>query len=125
MIAFAPSDFRWAIHAPAGLPSFSAVEPAAAVGSPPQRLRPLCISSSAGGRTSPKPSVCTADELHYVPLPNNEWKLALWRYLPSPQVLYIEIELYNMLIDNPKKYYYTLLYIYIKLGKHRSPLIIF
>ncbi|OIT27161.1 PREDICTED: uncharacterized protein LOC109214318 [Nicotiana attenuata] len=85
MVAFAPSDFRWAIHAPAGLPSFSALEPAAAVGSPPHSLRPLCISSSAGGRTSPKPSVCTADELHYVPLPNNEWKLALWRYLPSPQ----------------------------------------
>ncbi|KAK4350073.1 hypothetical protein RND71_029386 [Anisodus tanguticus] len=82
MIAFPQSDLRWAIHAAAGLSSFSA----ASVGSPPQRRRPLCISGSAGGgRTSPKPSVCTADELHYVPLPNNEWKLALWRYLPSPQ----------------------------------------
>ncbi|XP_070027522.1 uncharacterized protein [Nicotiana sylvestris] len=80
MVAFAPSDLRWAIHAPAGLPSFSAGEPVAAVVSPPQMLRPR-----AGGKTSPKPSVCTADELHYVPLPNNEWKLALWRYLPSPQ----------------------------------------
>ncbi|MCE0481863.1 hypothetical protein HAX54_039960 [Datura stramonium] len=80
MIAFPQSNLRWAIHAAAGLPSF------AAVGSPPQRLRPLCISASAGGgRTTPKPSVCTADELHYVPLPNHEWKLALWRYLPSPQ----------------------------------------
>ncbi|KAL2561555.1 hypothetical protein AAZV13_20G088500 [Glycine max] len=31
-----------------------------------------------------KPSVCTADELHYVSLSNSDWKLALWRYHPSP-----------------------------------------
>ncbi|KAH0763005.1 hypothetical protein KY290_019078 [Solanum tuberosum] len=80
MIAFPQSDLRWAIHSAAALLSFSAA------GSPPQRLRRLCISASAGdGRTTPKPSVCTADELHYVPLPNNEWNLALWRYLPSSQ----------------------------------------
>ncbi|PHU24265.1 hypothetical protein BC332_09372 [Capsicum chinense] len=82
MIAFPQSDLRWAIHSAASLPSFSAVS------SPQQRRRPLCTNGSAGGsgsRTTPKPSVCTADELHYVPLPNNEWKLALWRYLPSPQ----------------------------------------
>ncbi|KAL5544874.1 hypothetical protein UlMin_008658 [Ulmus minor] len=30
-------------------------------------------------------SVCTADELHFVSVPNSDWKLALWRYLPSPQ----------------------------------------
>ncbi|KAI4347216.1 hypothetical protein L6164_008048 [Bauhinia variegata] len=29
-------------------------------------------------------SICTADELHYVSVPNSDWKLALWRYLPSP-----------------------------------------
>lgn len=87
MIAFPQSDLRWAIHSAAALLSFSAA------GSPPQRLRRLCISASAGdGRTTPKPSVCTADELHYVPLPNNEWNLALWRYLPSSQVLYIGIK---------------------------------
>ncbi|KAJ1380774.1 hypothetical protein SESBI_45741 [Sesbania bispinosa] len=33
-----------------------------------------------------KPSVCTADELHYVSLSNSDWRLALWRYHPSPQV---------------------------------------
>ncbi|KAL9317174.1 hypothetical protein ACSQ67_013691 [Phaseolus vulgaris] len=33
-----------------------------------------------------KPSVCTADELHYVSLSNSDWKLALWRYNPSPLV---------------------------------------
>ncbi|KAG5618883.1 hypothetical protein H5410_018707 [Solanum commersonii] len=80
MIAFPQSDLRWAIHSAAALLSFSAA------GNPPQRLRRLCISANAGdGRTTPKPSVCTADELHYVPLPNNEWNLALWRYLPSSQ----------------------------------------
>lgn len=30
-----------------------------------------------------KPAVCTADELHYVAVPGTEWRLALWRYLPS------------------------------------------
>ncbi|XP_052199266.1 uncharacterized protein LOC127806186 [Diospyros lotus] len=32
-----------------------------------------------------KPSVCTADELHYVSVPNTNWRLALWRYSPPPQ----------------------------------------
>ncbi|GKU90269.1 hypothetical protein SLEP1_g4278 [Rubroshorea leprosula] len=32
-----------------------------------------------------KPSICTADELHYVSLPNSNWRLALWRYNPPPQ----------------------------------------
>ncbi|KAI4340713.1 hypothetical protein MLD38_025523 [Melastoma candidum] len=32
-----------------------------------------------------KPPLCTADELHYVSVPNSGWRLALWRYLPSPQ----------------------------------------
>ncbi|XP_022725645.1 uncharacterized protein LOC111282026 isoform X5 [Durio zibethinus] len=32
-----------------------------------------------------KPSICTADELHYVSLPNSDWRLALWRYHPPPQ----------------------------------------
>nr|XP_027189753.1 uncharacterized protein LOC101511016 isoform X2 [Cicer arietinum] len=32
-----------------------------------------------------KPSICTADELHYVTVSNSDWKLALWRYFPSPQ----------------------------------------
>ncbi|KAI3979350.1 hypothetical protein MKX01_036394 [Papaver californicum] len=47
--------------------------------------------SDIGGETQQrrentrKPSTCTADELHYVSVPNTEWRLALWRYLPSPQ----------------------------------------
>ena len=35
---------------------------------------------------SKKPSVCTADELHYVSVSNSDWKVALWRYNPPPQV---------------------------------------
>lgn len=31
-------------------------------------------------------SICTADELHHISIPNSDWKLALWRYLPSPEV---------------------------------------
>uniref|UniRef100_A0A7C9EAG9 AB hydrolase-1 domain-containing protein n=1 Tax=Opuntia streptacantha TaxID=393608 RepID=A0A7C9EAG9_OPUST len=34
--------------------------------------------------TTEKPPICTADELHYVAVPNTQWHLALWRYLPSP-----------------------------------------
>ncbi|CAK8573997.1 unnamed protein product [Lathyrus sativus] len=32
-----------------------------------------------------KPSICTADELHYVSVSNSDWKLALWRYHPCPK----------------------------------------
>lgn len=31
-------------------------------------------------------SICTADELHRVAVSNSNWKLALWRYRPSPEV---------------------------------------
>jgi len=31
-------------------------------------------------------SICTADELHRVVVSNSDWKLALWRYLPSVEV---------------------------------------
>ncbi|XVF53862.1 hypothetical protein PTKIN_Ptkin05aG0133300 [Pterospermum kingtungense] len=32
-----------------------------------------------------EPNICTADELHYVKVEKSEWRVALWRYLPSPQ----------------------------------------
>ncbi|CAH9104770.1 unnamed protein product [Cuscuta epithymum] len=32
-----------------------------------------------------KPSICTADELHYVSANNSPWRLALWRYVPPPE----------------------------------------
>ncbi|KAH1040079.1 hypothetical protein J1N35_041822 [Gossypium stocksii] len=40
---------------------------------------------STAASLSDKPSICTADELHYVSLPNSHWRLALWRYHPPPQ----------------------------------------
>ncbi|KAH0467157.1 hypothetical protein IEQ34_004395 [Dendrobium chrysotoxum] len=45
------------------------------------------IGGGAGALSSvekgKKPEICTADELHYVPVPGTDWKIALWRYLPS------------------------------------------
>ncbi|KAF2325768.1 hypothetical protein GH714_039493 [Hevea brasiliensis] len=59
---------------------------------------PICsLRNSAPSKTSSspppatlravkmKPETCTADELHYVPVSSSDWKLALWRYLPSPR----------------------------------------
>lgn len=54
--------------------TFSSLPRAAA----PFRLRAFSTA------VSDKPSICTADELHYVSLSNSDWKLALWRYNPSP-----------------------------------------
>lgn len=61
------------------------------------------FSSLQLGRVGSSPAVgcvsanetCTADELHYVPVPNSDWRAALWRYLPSPKVLkYIRTNVY-------------------------------
>ncbi|KAK7815094.1 hypothetical protein CFP56_002025 [Quercus suber] len=50
------------------------------------RLRAFFSSSSSSVlKSQEKPPICTADELHYVPVSNSDWKLALWRYRPSPQ----------------------------------------
>ncbi|CAL0320786.1 unnamed protein product [Lupinus luteus] len=50
---------------------------------PPPRshLRLRAFSTGAAD----KPSVCTADELHYVSVNNSDWRVALWRYHPCPQ----------------------------------------
>ncbi|KAM7463505.1 hypothetical protein LguiA_031626 [Lonicera macranthoides] len=62
----------------------SSVRLAAAV-----RVRTFSTSESETHSTvekSPtKPPICTADELHYVSVNNSDWRLALWRYHPSPQ----------------------------------------
>lgn len=47
---------------------------------------------AAEKRKDKRLSVCTADELHYVSVPNSDWILALWRYLPSPQVLFLLVK---------------------------------
>lgn len=43
-------------------------------------------AASSATTTPDKPSICTADELHYVSVPNSDWRLALWRYKPPPKV---------------------------------------
>ncbi|KAL2482369.1 hypothetical protein Fot_43813 [Forsythia ovata] len=43
------------------------------------------MKAVTGRRAAEKPSICTADELHFVHVPNSNWRLALWRYTPSPQ----------------------------------------
>ncbi|KAI5353181.1 hypothetical protein L3X38_006074 [Prunus dulcis] len=50
------------------------------------RLRAFSTGAGeAAVRLPEKPSICTADELHYVSVPNSDWKLALWRYRPCPK----------------------------------------
>lgn len=54
----------------------------------PVRLITRAFSTGAGDvveKIQEKPSICTADELHYVSVSNSDWRLALWRYAPSPQ----------------------------------------
>ncbi|KAL2934199.1 Triacylglycerol lipase 1 [Bienertia sinuspersici] len=43
----------------------------------------LNLRMKAVAAVQEKPEKCTADELHYVRVPNTDWRLALWRYLPS------------------------------------------
>ncbi|XP_022152293.1 uncharacterized protein LOC111020046 [Momordica charantia] len=52
--------------------------------SPSFKLRAFS-TAAANVKVSEKPSICTADELHYVSVPNSDWRLALWRYHSSPQ----------------------------------------
>jgi len=43
-------------------------------------------AAAACEQAAAKPAICTADELHYAPVPGTEWRLALWRYRPPPEV---------------------------------------
>ncbi|KAB8083042.1 hypothetical protein EE612_005115 [Oryza sativa] len=56
---------------------------------PPQPSSPspsrALASAAAACEQGAKPAICTADELHYVPVPGTEWRLALWRYRPPPE----------------------------------------
>lgn len=60
----------------------------------------VCARPSSGvalgldKRKDPRWSICTADELHYVSVPNSDWNLALWRYLPSPKVLSFSLSMF-------------------------------
>ncbi|GAA0143055.1 lipase [Lithospermum erythrorhizon] len=54
--------------------------------SPPSIIRSYGAGAAgAGWKSAEKPPICTADELHYVPVDNSDWRLSLWRYLPSSQ----------------------------------------
>ena len=44
-------------------------------------------AAAACEHVAEKPAICTADELHYAPVPGTEWRLALWRYRPPPEVM--------------------------------------
>lgn len=55
------------------------------VRTPPASLKRLCVTNAVV-KTVEKPSICTADELHYVSVHNSDWRLALWRYKPLPKV---------------------------------------
>ncbi|GAB2280033.1 hypothetical protein Dimus_014671 [Dionaea muscipula] len=48
-------------------------------------VRSFSIDSGEAVQVTSKPPICTADELHYVTVPNSDWRLALWRYHPNPQ----------------------------------------
>ncbi|KAJ1284894.1 hypothetical protein BS78_03G240000 [Paspalum vaginatum] len=55
---------------------------------PPSSPKGAVASASAAceqGAATAKPAICTADELHYAPVPGTEWRLALWRYRPPPE----------------------------------------
>ncbi|CAO1945616.1 unnamed protein product [Urochloa humidicola] len=60
---------------------------------PPSSPSPTGSAVSAGASAAAaaceqgaaKPEICTADELHYAPVPGTEWRLALWRYHPPPE----------------------------------------
>ncbi|XP_074309499.1 uncharacterized protein LOC141643986 isoform X1 [Silene latifolia] len=52
----------------------------------PVRFPVRAYSDDVVQKVTNKPSICTADELHYVHVPTSDWRLALWRYHPNPQV---------------------------------------
>ncbi|KAJ6800701.1 uncharacterized protein M6B38_201560 [Iris pallida] len=53
--------------------------------SPSPLRESLAAAAESAKNAATKPEICTADELHYVPVPGTGWKLALWRYRPSPE----------------------------------------
>ncbi|CAK9136932.1 unnamed protein product [Ilex paraguariensis] len=82
------SDLRSATHI--ATPLSHLLNPARSDFTPDTRLsvrtpRASLIALIAGKKNANKPSICTADELHYVSVHNSDWRLALWRYKGSPK----------------------------------------
>ncbi|XP_059640998.1 uncharacterized protein LOC132283119 [Cornus florida] len=76
------SDFR--SESRASVPTPAIFSPETVLPSP--RLRAFhAVASNAAVKTTGQPSICTADELHYVSVHKSDWRLALWRYKPSPK----------------------------------------
>uniref|UniRef100_A0ACD5W283 Uncharacterized protein n=1 Tax=Avena sativa TaxID=4498 RepID=A0ACD5W283_AVESA len=69
--------------------SYSSSEPPPPPSSPsPSPSRVLASAAAAAAcdcEKGAKPAICTADELHYAPVPGTEWRIALWRYRPPPE----------------------------------------
>ncbi|PNT72624.1 hypothetical protein BRADI_2g47140v3 [Brachypodium distachyon] len=66
--------------------SYSASQPPPPSSPSPSPSRALASAGSACDcEQGAKPAICTADELHYAPVPGTEWRLALWRYRPPPE----------------------------------------
>ncbi|VAH62990.1 unnamed protein product [Triticum turgidum subsp. durum] len=68
--------------------SHSASEPPPPPPSSPSPSTSRVLASAAAAcdcEEGAKPAICTADELHYAPVPGTEWRLALWRYRPPPE----------------------------------------
>lgn len=63
-----------------------AYRPVSAMANPSPRALSASLEAASAVKEDKKPDICTADELHYVPVPGTEWRLALWRYTPSPEV---------------------------------------
>lgn len=96
MILFHHAGARRACYPSPINPSFSCQRRAPAISyrlivrsssSSPSNPMSEMLEASSILKEGKKPAVCTADELHYVAVPGTEWRLALWRYLPSPKVL--------------------------------------
>ncbi|WVZ69207.1 hypothetical protein U9M48_018029 [Paspalum notatum var. saurae] len=59
--------------------------PKGAVASASAAAAAAAAAACEQGAATAKPAICTADELHYAPVPGTEWRLALWRYRPPPE----------------------------------------
>lgn len=73
---------RWTTRRP--FASLQETEKPEELGEAMEKDKEVGLAEEKGENDSPvKPEMCTADELHYVPVPRTAWRLALWRYLPA------------------------------------------
>jgi hypothetical protein len=74
-------------------------------------------------KNNKKPDACTADELHYVTVSDSEWKLALWRYLPSPKVLVLALAADAFVLFNKRFFFFFELFdhVFRFIGKAKEP----